>query len=220
MTNYERVKIWDVPVRLAHWSLVVLIAFSWWSGSEGGNMMTYHMWSGYCILTLVLFRLVWGFIGSSPARFSTFVRGPRAVGRYLGTMRRRQASGHPGHNPVGGWSVVLMLASIGVQAGTGLFANDDIMTEGPLYRWVSKATSDLLTSIHHFNFNVLLVLVGLHVAAVPFYLFYKSENLVGAMFTGMKRVAGPMEELRMAGATRAVAAFLAAAVAVYFLVRM
>jgi len=219
MATYERVKIWDVPVRLVHWALVVLIAFSWWSGSEGGNAMTYHMWSGYAILTLLLFRIAWGFIGSSSARFSAFVRGPHAVRRYLGTMRRRQVSGHPGHNPAGGWSVVLMMASIGVQAGTGLFANDDIMTEGPLYRWVSKSTSDWLTSIHHFNFDALLVLIALHLTAVLFYLFYKSENLIGAMFTGMKRVAAPVEGLRMAGAARAVATLLAAAVAVYFLVR-
>lgn len=112
-----------------------------------------------------------------------------------------------------------MMASIGVQAGTGLFANDDIMTEGPLYRWVSKSTSDWLTSIHHFNFDALLVLIALHLTAVLFYLFYKSENLIGAMFTGMKRVAAPVEGLRMAGAARAVATLLAAAVAVYFLVR-
>jgi Cytochrome b len=218
MIIYERVQVWDVPVRLVHWFLVVLIAFSWWSGSEGGNMMTYHMWSGYSILTLLLFRIAWGFIGSGPARFTAFVRGPRTVCRYLGTMRDRQPSGHPGHNPLGGWSVVLMLASIALQAGTGLFANDDIMTEGPLYGWVSKSTSDLLTSIHHFNFKLLLTLVALHLAAIFFHLTYKSENLVGAMFTGIKRVAAPVEKAPMAGTARAVAIFLAAAAAVYLLV--
>ena len=219
--NFERLKIWDAPVRLVHWLLVALIAFSWWSGEEGGNAMTYHMWSGYAVLTLVIFRILWGFVGSSTARFSNFVRGPRAVLDYLGTIRRRGMSGHAGHNALGGWSVVLLLSSIAVQAGTGLFANDDIMTEGPLVHLISKEASDRLTSLHYFNFNVLLTLAGVHIAAVLYYLFYKSENLVAAMVTGMKHVAVPPPAgLRMAGAGRAVAAFAVAAGTVYLILKL
>lgn len=214
----ERVKIWDAPVRITHWLLVILIAFSWWSGKEGGNAMTWHLWSGYTILTLVIFRIVWGFVGSSTARFASFVRGPGAVYSYLKTVGRRGATGHPGHNALGGWSVVLLILALALQTSTGLFANDDIMTEGPLVRYVSKDLSDWLTSIHYYNFWVLLGLAGVHIAAVFFYLFYKSENLVAAMITGTKAVARPVPELRTAGSGRAIAALLIAAGAVYLLV--
>lgn len=216
----EPVRIWDVPVRIVHWLLVVLICFSWWSGTEGGNWMTYHMWSGYSILTLILFRIAWGFIGSSTARFSSFVRGPRAVRAYLSTLRNRSASGYPGHNPLGGWSVLLMMLSIALQATTGLFANDDIATEGPLYGWVSKATSDALSTVHVYNFYVLLALAGLHIAAVLFYFFYKRENLVRPMLDGRKLVApDAARTLSYASLGRAAPVLLAVAIAVYFLVR-
>jgi len=217
--NVERVKIWDVPVRLTHWALVALIGFSWWSGEQGGLTLTWHIWSGYAILTLVLFRLVWGFVGSTTARFSSFVRGPGAVVSYLRSLGHRGVSGHPGHNALGGWSVVLLLLAMAVQAGTGLFANDDIMTEGPLVRHVSKSLSDLLTTVHHYNFWVLIGLAGVHVAAVLYYLFYKSENLIAAMVTGMKVVSTPSPDLRFAGALRALIALGLAAGAVYLLVR-
>lgn len=217
--TFERVKIWDVPVRLVHWALVALIGFSWWSGEAGGNALTYHVWSGYAILTLVVFRVLWGFVGSTTARFASFVRGPRAVLEYLSTVRQRGMSGHAGHNPLGGWSVVLLLATIAVQAAAGLFSNDDIATEGPLAHFVSKSVSDAITRVHHLNFDLLLVLASAHVAAVLYYYFYKSENLVAAMVTGVKYVAAPAPRgLRMAGAGRAVVAFAVAAAAVYWLV--
>ncbi len=184
--EFQRVRVWDLPVRLFHWAVVALILFSWWSGKEGGNYMQYHMWSGYTILTLVLFRLAWGLCGSSSARFGGFLHGPAAVVAYLKTLPQRRAATHLGHNPLGGWSVVLLLFCMLVQAATGLFANDDIATEGPLSIWVSKATSDLVTTIHFYNFYVLLGLAAVHLCAVLFYLFYKAENLVGPMFSGYK----------------------------------
>ena len=135
----RRVKVWDLPVRIFHWTLVLLIAFSWWSGKEGGNVMQYHMWSGYAILTLVLFRVVWGFCGSSSARFTGFVRGPRAAIAYLRTLTERRAGAHLGHNPLGGWNVVLLLVCILIQAGTGAFANDAIVPQGPpSQRWPKR----------------------------------------------------------------------------------
>ena len=215
-----RIKIWDAPVRLFHWLLVALILFSWWSGEEGGNAMQYHMWSGYAILTLVLFRITWGLCGSTTARFSTFVKGPRAVLEYARTLPVRRAGAHAGHNPLGGWSVVLVLTCALVQAGTGLFANDDIVTEGPLYRLVSKATSDLLTTVHHINFNILLALAGVHIAAVLFYLFYKSENLIKPMVTGYRAgLHGTGSSIRHASNWLAILIVALAAVAVYFIVR-
>lgn len=183
--------VWDVPVRLFHWTMVVLIAVSWITAELGS--MTWHMRSGYAILALVVFRLLWGFFGSRHARFASFVRGPAAVLAYARSIRSGAAVVHPGHNPLGGWSVLALLIVVLVQACTGLFANDDIATEGPMVRYVSAATSSLLTSVHHINFNVLLGLVGLHVAAVLFYLLVKRDNLIVPMFTGRKRLPAGVE---------------------------
>ncbi len=180
------VAVWDIPVRLFHWVLVLLIAFSWLSRKM--DWMTWHMYSGYAVLTLILFRILWGFVGSSTARFSDFIYGPRAVIAYVKTLPSRTAAKFSGHNPLGGISVVLILLCVLVQAGTGMFANDDIINEGPLYKHVSKELSDWLTTIHKYNFNVLLTLIGAHIAAVLYYLFWKSENLTTAMFTGRKQL--------------------------------
>ena len=182
------VKVWDVPVRVVHWALVVLICFSWWSGKEGGMTMTYHLWSGYAILTLLIFRLAWGFAGSTHARFSDFLYAPKAFVDYAKTLTGRRAAVYAGHNPVGGLSAILMLLSMLLQAGTGLFSNDDVLTEGPLYRYITKETSDWLTTIHNYNFYVLITLAGIHIAAILYYWVYKRENLVKPMFTGEKRL--------------------------------
>lgn len=182
-------RVWDLPVRLFHWVLVGLIATSLITAEIGGNAMQYHQWSGMSILTLVLFRLLWGFLGSTRARFSDFVRGPRAAFAYASGLLRGGAAFYPGHNPLGGWMVLALLASLLVQTGTGLFANDDVMIEGPLARHISKETSDWLTGIHHVNFAVLLVLIALHVAATLFYLLVKRDNLVLPLITGRKPLA-------------------------------
>jgi cytochrome b len=180
------VRVWDLPVRLFHWALVVLLAFSWWSAEQGH--MDWHMRSGYALLTLVLFRIVWGFVGSTHARFSDFIRGPEALVVHLRALPSRRAPAHAGHNPLGGIGVVLMLAAVLVQAATGLFASDDILVEGPLYRHVSGATSEWLTSVHRTNFDALLVLAAIHVAAVAFHRLFKRQDLIGPMFTGRKRL--------------------------------
>ncbi|HEU5284682.1 MAG TPA: cytochrome b/b6 domain-containing protein [Burkholderiales bacterium] len=182
-------RVWDLPVRLFHWLLVALIATSWITAEIGGNAMQYHQWSGMSILTLVLFRVLWGFFGSTRARFSDFVRGPRTALAYACGLVRGGTAFYPGHNPLGGWMVVALLASLRVQTATGLFANDDIMIEGPLARHVSKETSDWLTGIHHINFAVLTVLIAVHVAAALFYLLVKRDNLVLPMITGRKPIA-------------------------------
>ncbi|MPZ43741.1 MAG: hypothetical protein GEV05_10120 [Betaproteobacteria bacterium] len=211
----KAVAVWDWPVRIVHWLLVVLIAVSWITSEVGGNAMTYHMWSGYTILTLVVFRIIWGWVGSWHARFASFVRGPGEVIRYATSLTATRSSRFLGHNPLGGWSVVLMLLSITVQATTGLFANDDVMTEGPLASRVSGETSELLTAIHNYNFYVLLALIALHLIAILFYLLVKRENLIGAMFTGRKYVDGaaPTQE-PMASLLRAAVVLLIVAGAV------
>jgi len=184
----HRLRVWDLPLRLFHWLLVALLATSWISAELGGNAMQVHQWSGVSVLTLIVFRIAWGFLGGTHARFASFLRSPAAALAYAGALRRGKPPHFLGHNPLGGWMVLALLLSLSIQAGTGLFANDDIMIEGPLAARVSKQASDLSTLIHEINFNVLLVLVALHVLAAMFYLLVKRENLIVPMVTGNKLV--------------------------------
>jgi cytochrome b len=166
--------------------LVAFVIVSFVTGKMGGMAMKYHGWSGLAILVLVLFRILWGFVGGNESRFKSFVKGPSAVYGYTRTMFQKDSERHLGHNPLGGWSVLLLLISLLVQAGTGLFANDDILTEGPLFDLVSKDTSDWLTSIHHINKIILAGLISIHMGAILFYLIYKRENLIYPMISGFK----------------------------------
>ena len=135
---------------------------------------------------LLIFRLIWGFVGSRPSRFSDFVKGPATVWQYATGLVKGKAARFPGHNPLGGWSVLAMLLVVMLQAGLGLFANDDIITEGPLFLWVSKATSDRLTRIHRLNQYVIMGLTAVHILAVAYHFFIERENLLKPMITGVK----------------------------------
>ncbi len=180
--------VWDLPVRIFHWALVLLVVSQIVTATIGGNAMEYHALGGCTILTLVLFRILWGFAGGTHARFGDFVRGPAAVARYAHTLIKGTAGSHRGHNPLGGWSVVLMLVSLLLQAVTGLFANDDVMMEGPLAKYVSGDASSLFTAIHDVNAGILLTLISLHILAVLFYLLRRKQDLIGPMFTGRKPI--------------------------------
>lgn len=215
----KKILVWDLPLRMFHWMLALLVTVSIVSAHIGGNAMQIHLRSGYTILTLVLFRILWGFFGGTHARFASFVRGPATAIAYLKSLRRQNAGRHLGHNPAGGWSVISMLAVLLIQAGTGLFSNDDIATEGPLAKLVSKAWSDRITGIHEINVVVLYVLIGLHLVAIAFYFFRKRDNLVMPMFTGFKEADTPGEAAQTAGNTWLAAALLAAcAGSVYLLI--
>jgi cytochrome b len=214
----SKVLVWDLPTRLFHWLLVVSVILSFVTGNIGPNAMEYHMLSGYVILALLIFRVVWGFVGSQTARFSGFVKGPSTVFAHVVMLLKKEDTPYLGHNPLGGWSIIAMLLVLSVQVATGLFANDDIFTEGPLYLWVSKETSDFLTGIHLINRFVLAALLAIHVFAVLFYFFYKGDNLIGPMITGVKRWHTATES---AGGRNLLAAvvFGLAILAVYILVR-
>lgn len=187
------VRVWDLPTRLFHWSLAGLVAALWASGEFG--KLEVHMQLGQAALALILFRIVWGIVGSRTARFSDFVRGPAAVRAYL-LAARRGAVRSIGHNPLGAYSVLALLALVLLQAGSGLFASDDIMTEGPLTHLVSAGTVSLLSSVHRIGFKLLLAFIILHLAAVAFYRLIKKDDLVGAMITGRKRVPDGVEGIR------------------------
>lgn len=213
------IKVWDPPTRVFHWLLLALVISSFVTGKLGGNFMRYHVWSGEAILTLLLFRLAWGFIGSAPSRFGSFLAGPTTVLRYIPTMLRRNTPHYVGHNPLGGWSVMAMLLALFIQAGTGLFADDKIATTGPLYKWVSSAASDWFTFIHRLNQKLIIVLVAVHVAAVLFHLIYKKENLIIPMITGIKLWKGALtEKLKQKPNWLAGLVILVAGLCVYILV--
>jgi cytochrome b len=179
-------RVWDLPVRLFHWTIVILVALSWWSAEE--HMDELHLWLGYGVLTLLIFRILWGFVGSSTARFSGFVRGPTAVVRY---MRDRFHWPVAGHSPLGALSVVALIAALLAVVGTGLFALDeDGLFGGPLAHLVTLQISEAAYELHEALFDVLLVLIGLHVAAILFYRVALGRNLLGPMVTG-KAVAEP-----------------------------
>lgn len=215
-----RVKVWDVPVRLFHWMLLVLLAFSWWSGEEGNEWMPYHEWSGGAILALVLFRIAWGFVGSDTARFADFVRSPRHSYAYFRSVLQRQAKAYLGHNPLGGWMIVSLLVVLLVQAVTGLFGNDDNGYEAPLSHWVPHDVSSLITTLHAYNFDLLLGLVGLHIAAVVTHQLVRHDDMITAMFTGVKTPVAGATAGRMASNGRALALLAFAAALVYGLLRI
>ena len=169
--------VWDLPVRLVHWLLAGLILFSWWSVKN--HHTDWHIWSGCAILTLLIFRLLWGLVGSSTARFANFVRGPRAIGDYL----RGRWTGI-GHNPLGALSVITIFLALAIQVGLGLVAEDeDGLYTGPLYRLVSIDTSDRARDFHELWFNIILGLIVLHVAAIIFYRL-RGQHLTKPMITG------------------------------------
>jgi len=207
----QRIRLWDLPTRLFHWSLVILVVASFVSGKLGGNAMNWHGKLGLAILGLLSFRVVWGIVGSSYARFAQFFPTPASVFTYL----RGQWQGE-GHNPVGSLSVFALLAVLGFQVGTSLFGNDDIAFRGPLYDLISKDLSDQMISLHGLSVNLLLAIVALHLAAITFYTHVKKNNLIKPMLTGWKEVdEGGGESATGGGLLAFLAALLIAMASVY-----
>jgi cytochrome b len=209
--DVKRIKLWDLPTRVFHWALVILILAAFTTGQIGGGAMDWHGKIGLAILGLISFRLIWGIIGSSHARFASFFPTPASLRAYL----RGQWHG-VGHNPLGAFSVFAMLALIVLQFGTGLFANDDIAFNGPLFNLVSKDLSDKLTGIHTFSINLLIAMVVLHLAAIVYYVYVKKQDLIKPMITGWKDIqAGEGESAGGGGAMAFIVAILFALAAVY-----
>ena len=198
-------RVWDAPTRLFHWALVILLGISWLTESRG--WMRVHMLSGYSIIALLLFRVAWGFAGSQTARFSHFIRGPRAALRHLAHLLRREPDTEIGHNAAGGWMVLVMLALLVVQVATGLCANDDANTEGPLFNYVGKEWSDWLSHIHAVNFMLIQIAVALHVVAILIYLGLARHDLVRPMITGWKLLPDVLSPPRFVSPVRAVVLF-------------
>lgn len=213
-------RVWDGATRLFHWSIVLLVAISYASisladGPNANLWIKIHFISGEAMLALLIFRIVWGIIGSETSRFQRFIHSPIEAFRHLADFRRREPDTEIGHNAAGGWMVLILLAFLLAQVGTGLFSNDDGINEGPLAKFVPKSLSDQLSGWHGIIFNVLIALIALHVLAVLGYLILKGQNLIRPMLTGKKRLPAASRAPRMASPILAtVVIAVAAAIAV------
>lgn len=184
-SSFRRILVWDLPTRLFHWLIVLGVLGSWLTAEVFPRFdFHWHKLIGYTLLGLILFRLIWGFVGGRYSRFLGFVRGPGAVLAYLRSMGRRDLPAHAGHNPLGALSVLALLASLLVQALTGLCVDDGVLAAGPLAPLVDGATRGLAGLIHSVNFNILLALIALHLCAIAYYAIWRRQNLVRPMVTG------------------------------------
>jgi cytochrome b len=217
----ERRLVWDLPLRLFHWVLVLCLVSSYVTAQfafEGGpaEWAQVHFWLGYTTIGLLIFRLIWGIVGPRHARFTSFLSHPISVWRYL----RGKAPSSVGHNPAGGIMVLVMLVLVAVQATTGLFSSDDVLWSGPYKPAVSGALSSKLTTWHHINFNLIEAAVVVHLGAIAFYALVKKQNLVLPMLTGHKPgdIVPPHEAITSSQLIKALLVAGLAAGAVYFLI--
>lgn len=214
----RRVRVWDPAIRIFHWSIVLLVAFSWWSATTG--KMQWHFRSGYVILALVLARIVWGVIGSDSARFSRFLRSPIEAFRHLLAFPRVEPDREIGHNAAGGWMVLLMLGLLLAQATTGLFADTGYGDYGPLAKAVGGEASDRLTGLHHRIILLILATIALHVCAVAAYAVLKGHDLIGPMVTGAKTLPADVPAPRLRSPWRAAAVLAGTAALVWSIARL
>lgn len=214
----QKLKVWDLPTRLFHWTLVLAVAFMWYSGETGGSLMAWHLRCGLLILALVVFRICWGFWGSDTARFGSFVRGPQHIKRYLnGSLTESE---QPGHNPLGALMVLALLAALLVQLVSGLFASDENMWlyNGYLNGLVGESAGTAARNIHVAFFNLLLALIAVHVLTILVYKFVKKHDLIKPMLTGYKELEGGVPELEFAGLGKLAMAVVSAALIVAMVV--
>jgi len=207
--SLTRIRLWDLPTRIFHWSLVVAVLTAFVTGQLGGSWLGVHAKAGLAIIGLVAFRLLWGVVGSTYARFLNFIPTPAKIKAYL----KGQWQG-VGHNPLGAFSVFALLGLLAIQAGTGLFSNDEIDFSGPLSALVDSSLSNRLTGVHVWLANGLIALVVIHLAAIVFYARVKKDNLVKPMVTGWKDVSSGVSATQ-GGVIAFIVAVLIAAAVVY-----
>ena len=204
------VKIWDLPTRVFHWSIVLLVLASWFTNQM--NWMELHFLSGYTLLGMLVFRILWGFLGSETARFARFLKSPVEAFRHLNNAFVREPDHEVGHNAAGGWMALGLLILLLAQVATGLGANDDVTVEGPLSKYVGKEMSDRLGAIHSINFTLIELAVLAHVGAVLAYWLFKRQNLLQPMITGVKQLPASVRAPLLASPVLAAAAIASAAV--------
>ncbi len=205
------IRIWDLPTRTFHWLLALLVVASIVSARLGGGAMTWHLRFGYAIFTLLAFRLIWGFVGGHWSRFGAFFYAPSTSLRYLRGGSLPHEHHHVGHNPLGAWSVFALLGVLAVQVATGLVADDEIATNGPLLKYVSSATSSVASRWHkNFGQWIIITLIVVHIGAILFYAVRRRQNLVGPMLHGDKLLTADVPAALDNTRSRALALALAA----------
>jgi cytochrome b len=207
----RRVTVWDLPTRLFHWLVVALVAAAYLTWRL--NWMDWHAWVGDAVLALVLWRLLWGVFGSDTARFSRFLAAPRAALDHLTHLLRREPDREAGHNPAGGWMVLLLLALLLGQTLTGIYVDNDVADDGPLTELTPAPIANLISALHKLLWDALLVAIALHLLAILVYATVKRHNLLVPMVTGRKWLPEGVSTPRLAGRVRAIAALGCAAAA-------
>ena len=216
-------RVWDLPTRLFHWALVLSVGGAVLSAKIGGNAMAWHLRCGYAVLALLAFRLLWGVVGGHWSRWRHMLHGPAATWRYLRGQALPDDHFDVGHNPLGALSVLVMLTWLAVQVGSGLIADDEIATTGPLAAWVSSETSLAWADYHeHLGQWGLYAMLALHIGAVLFHQGYRRRQLIGPMLRGDKLAPAHLPGSRDPAATRlfALTLLVACAAAVYLLVTL
>ena len=206
-TNTRATRVWDLPTRIFHWSLLACFIGLVVTVNLGGNWMAWHFRFGYTVLSLLLFRIVWGLIGGRWSRFASFIYAPSAIIAY---MKGRGKPEHSvGHNPMGSGSVFALLGILLLQVVSGFLSDDDIAFQGPFAKFISNARVGQATWYHkELGAKILFVLVGLHVAVIFYYLYKKKENLILPMVQGDKQLAIVVQPSRDDASSRSVAAFV------------
>ena len=212
------VLVWDIPVRVFHWLIVVLVpaAYATWRL----NWMVWHVWTGEAVLALVLFRLLWGFYGGETARFCRFLASPRTVLRHVKGWLRREPDRQVGHNPAGGWMVLLLLGLLLAETLTGIYVSNDIADEGPLTEIVPAWAANAIASAHAILWDALLAAIVLHVLAIAGFAAIKGQNLLRPMITGTKVLPANVAAPRAGSPARAGLLLLASALATALLVNL
>ncbi|MBR5675414.1 MAG: cytochrome b/b6 domain-containing protein [Neisseriaceae bacterium] len=212
----HKIKVWDLPTRLFHWTLVASMIFMFISAKQGGTWLQWHLRCGLFLLALILFRIVWGFVGSDTARFTQFVKSPKQIIRYIkGEITENE---QPGHNPLGALMVVALILGILFQLITGLFSPDEnsYIYGGYLSSKAGENASQI-RSVHLLWANVLMILAGIHFAVVLFYRVIKRHNLITPMITGNKHLNEPLPKLKFASIFKALIVFIITAALSYFI---
>jgi cytochrome b len=197
----QKIMVWDAPTRLFHWLTVILVAAAY--ATWRLNWMDWHAYAGYALLALVVFRLLWGFFGSETARFAAFLAAPRWTGHYLSHLLRREPDRQVGHNPAGGWMVLLLLALLLADTLTGIYTNNDVADVGPFTECTPAVVANLITDLHDMFWQALWLAATLHILTIALYWVAKRQNLLLPMINGCKMLPLGVRQPAQAGALRA-----------------
>ncbi|MEP1448056.1 MAG: cytochrome b/b6 domain-containing protein [Paraglaciecola sp.] len=215
----QRNLVWDIPVRLFHWLLVLCLFGQWLTAEVLEDAMDIHFYIGYFTLGLIIFRLIWGFLGTKYAKFSSFIAGPKTMLAYLKSIASKQHAFSIGHNSVGGLILPAVIILVGLQAISGLFTSDDILYTGPYYDSASDDLQQWMQWLHHNIFDLLLAIIGLHLVAIGWYLFYLKHNLIKPMLDGKKTVS-TKDSISHSQLVKAIVIMCLVAVFIYWLVEI